>query len=217
MTSKTFLMLLLPLQAPAQFMDIARELCHADKMGIVVFGENYALAEDIQGSRVAARCNVYRLDLSSEFARRIKQQKPAVYLFDRNLFALASAPADLAGWNEISRCIPAQPALDCLLTVQPADKSEPAPLPSPAAAEPDPEVYKAAPGGEQSGTWLVQFGVFSSGTKAAQLARQIPYSFIMPRILDGRPLYAVVRDLYDTAEDAAADAKRHGAIARRKF
>lgn len=217
MTNKILLLLFLPFVASGQFLDIAAEICEKNQMAIVLFGDNYALAEEIQASPAAAACEVYRLDITSEFGRRIRLRQPALYLFDRNMFALKSSSADAEGWDELSRGIPVKPSPDCLLPaasgrVDPA----PAPRPSPAEKQPDPEPYAKYPPGPQSGSWYVQFGVFSSGANAAKLAGLLGYCKVLTRYESGRVTYIVARDIYDTKEDAEADARRHNGIAFQK-
>lgn len=113
----TFTLALLPFFAAAQFSKVANEICEAGTKAFVIIGD-HDLSKTIFEQPELKSVKVYQFDFASEFGRRVRAIEPTMYLFDKNMMAIAQEQVSRSGWRRMKEKFNKRTSKDCLLLVE---------------------------------------------------------------------------------------------------
>lgn len=116
-------LLFLPGLLFAQFEQVANDVCDKGTKAFIVFGDD-DLNQTILKQPELSKLWVYEMAYDSEFGRRLKVNSPTMYLFDKNMRALAQEDVSRSGWRRMKEALKKPTSKDCLLI---AEKSKEAP------------------------------------------------------------------------------------------
>ena len=108
----------LPLSVSAQFNEVASTLCDLNTKAFIIFGGDDDLVATIMKQPELKPLMIYRLDFTSEFGQRLKVNAPTMYLFDKNMMALAQEDVSRSGWRRMKTAFARKTAKDCLLMAE---------------------------------------------------------------------------------------------------
>ena len=163
-----FALLFAPLIAAAQFSKVADEVCDNNTKAFIIFGK-HDLNQTILKQPELEKLWVYELAYDSEFGKRLKVNSPTMYLFDKNMMALAQEDVSRTGWRRMKEAMKRPTSKDCLLMAENVEKAADGDLvarptedelgefkievpdsepwtPEPIPAEPEPATKAASPG-----------------------------------------------------------------------
>ena len=118
----SIILLFLPGLLLAQFEQVANDVCDKNTKAFIVFGDD-DLNQTIIKQPELSKLWVYEMAYDSEFGRRLKVNTPTMYLFDKNMRALAQEDVSRSGWRRMKEAIKRPTSKDCLLMAEKVEKT----------------------------------------------------------------------------------------------